>query len=230
MINKNIRFHVGKLEKFMKIHNDGLFAITGAKIINEEEMSDRCDFSNWGPISARNDESMNTSSMGAVFFSHVSEIEKFEIVYSFPPHGYIIYLKLKDEQKNQQILSQELPIAAPSFGELMRLLVEWSIVGKEPFNNKDKCSSIALALLQDMGIDEDMKEHILSTYPTMQISKYILSDPNAREQNTDPFKIDNILKDFFLEKSFPIDYLEIDGEVVTKDDPRIAYSAPIEEE
>ena len=209
----------------MKIRNDGFFAVTGARIISGEDMSERCDFSNWGPVSPRNNTNLDTSSMGAVFFSHVSEIEKFEIVYSCPPHGYIIYLKLKDEQKNKDILSQDLPIAAASFGELIRLLIEWSTVAKPPFNNIDKCASIATEMLKDMNMTESVVNHVLNTYPPMQISKYLMGDTSARGQNTEPFEIDLLLKDLFLQQSTPSDYVEINGEVVSLDDPRIYHTS-----
>ena len=222
-MNKSIRFHRDKLDYFMRLRNEGLFAITGARIISGEDMSERCDFSNWGPVSPRNDTSLDTTSMGAVFFSHVSEIEKYEIVYSCPPHGYIIYLKLKDGEKDKAILSQDLPIAAPSFGELIRLLIEWSIIQKEPFNNTDKCAVISTEILKDMNITEDIINHVLETYPPMQIAKFIMGHTNAREQNEDPFEIDLVLKNFFLEESIPSDYIEINGESVSLDDERIIF-------
>ena len=220
-MNNNIKFHADKLDHFMALRNDGLFIITGARIISGEDMSERCDFSNWGPVSARDDESLNTSSMGTPFFSHVSEIEKYEIIYSCPPHGYIIYLKLKDENTNQVMLTNDLPVCAPSFGEVIRLLIEWSIVAKEPFNNKDRCAGIATEILKDMNMTEEIINHVLETYPPMQIAKFIMGDTSAREQNQDPFEIDLVLKNFFLEQSIPSDYIEINGEVVSIDDERI---------
>ena len=223
-MNKNIKFHVSKFLPYLSIHDDGCFAIVAAKLINDSEASDRCDFNNWGPASPRNDETLNTPGMSAVFFSHVSEIDKFEILYSLPPHGYIIYLKLKDETTNEKIRSQDLPIAANSFGELIRLMIEWSVVAKEPFNNLDKCSKISTALLEDMNMPEELVEHILNAYPPMQISKYLMGSTNAQLQNEEAFLIDESLQDWLISQAVPDDFIELNGERISIDDPRIIYS------
>lgn len=223
-MNKNIKFNSYRFADYISIHNNGLFAIVGAKLINDSEAADRCDFNNWGPIAPRNNEDDLNKSMGTVLFSSLAEIDKFEILYSLPPYGYIIYLKLKDDETNDKIKSQELPFAANSFAELIRLMVEWSVVSQEPFNNTDKCGEISTALLLDMNVPEDLIQHILDTYPPMQISKYLMGNENARLQNAGIFEIDSQLKEWFLSEIIPPDYVEIDGEVVSLDDPRIAYS------
>jgi hypothetical protein len=117
-----------------------------------------------------------------------------------------------------------MKIAANSFAELIRLMVEWSVVAKEPFNNTDKCGEISTALLDDMDMSNELIQHILDIYPPMQISKYLMGDENARLQNEDVFELDQILKEWFLLETIQPDYVEIDGEVVTLNDNRIAYS------
>lgn len=228
-MNRNIKFNHKKFADYISVRNDGLFAIVAAKLINDSEAADRCDFNNWGPIAPRNNEDDLNKSMGTVLFSSLEEIDKFEILYSLPPHGYVIYLKLKDEETNEKIKSQELPFAANSFAELIRLMIEWSVVAKEPFNNTDKCGEISTAILEDMSMPSELIDHILDTYPPMQISKYLMGDESARLQNADTFDIDTMLKEWFLAETIQPDYVEIDGEVVSLDDPRIAYSELLQE-
>jgi hypothetical protein len=223
-MNKNIKFHVSKFLPYLSIHNDGCFLIVAAKLINDSEASDRCDFNNWGPVAPRNNEADLNKSMGTVLFSSLDEIDKFEILYSLPPHGYIIYLKLKDDEVNQQIKSQALPFGANSFGELIRLMIEWSVVAKEPFNNLDKCSEISTALLEDMNMPEELIQHILDTYPSMQISKYLMGEDNAQLQNTEAFLIDESLQDWLMSQTMPDDFVELNGERISIDDPRIFHS------
>jgi hypothetical protein len=103
-------------------------------------------------------------------------------------------------------------------------MVEWSVVAKESFNNTDKCGEISTALLDDMDMSNELIQHILDIYPPMQISKYLMGDENARLQNEDVFELDQILKEWFLLETIQPDYVEIDGEVVTLNDNRIAYS------
>jgi hypothetical protein len=224
-MNKNIKFHVSKFLPYLSIHNDGCFMMTAAKLINNSEAADRCDFNNWGPIAPQNNETHLNKSMGTVFFSSVEEIDKFEILYSLPPHGYIIYLKLKDDKVNQQIKSQELPIGANSFGELIRLMIEWSVVAKEPFNNMDKCSEISIALLEDMNMPEQLIQHILDTYPPMQVSKYLMGQENAQLQNENIFLIDESLQEWFMSEAIPDDFIELNGERIPINDSRIFYSS-----
>jgi hypothetical protein len=228
-MNRNMKFNSSRFVEYTSIRNDGLFAIVGAKLINDSEAADRCDFNNWGPIAPRNNEDDLNKSLGTVLFSSLDEIDKFEILYALPPHGYIIYLKLKDDETNKKIKSQELPFAANSFAELIRLMVEWSVVAKEPFNNTDKCGEISTALLDDMNMSNELVNHILDTYPPMQISKYLMGDENARLQNENTFDIDTMLKEWFLAEAVQPDYVEIDGEVISLDDPRIAYSELLQE-
>jgi len=223
-MNTNIKFYASKFLPYLSIHNDGCFMMTAARLINNSEAADRCDFNNWGPIAPQNNETDLNKSMGTVFFSSVEEIDKFEILYSLPPYGYIIYLKLKDDEVNQQIKSQALPFGANSFGELIRLMIEWSVVAKEPFNNMDKCSEISTALLEDMNMPDELIQHILDAYPPMQISKYLMGSTDAQLQNEDAFLIDESLQDWLISQAVPDDFVELNGERISIDDPRIYHS------
>ena len=223
-MNTNIKFYASKFLPYLSIHNDGCFMMTAARLINNSEAADRCDFNNWGPIAPQNNETDLNKSMGTVFFSSVEEIDKFEILYSLPPYGYIIYLKLKDDEVNQQIKSQALPFGANSFGELIRLMIEWSVVAKEPFNNMDKCSEISTALLEDMNMPDELIQHILDVYPPMQISKYLMGNTNAQLQNEEAFLIDESLQDWLISQAVPDDFVELNGERISIDDPRIYHS------
>ena len=223
-MNTNIKFYASKFLPYLSIHNDGCFMMTAARLINNSEAADRCDFNNWGPIAPQNNETDLNKSMGTVFFSSVEEIDKFEILYSLPPYGYIIYLKLKDDEVNQKIKSQVRPIGANSFGELIRLMVEWSVVAKDPFNNLDKCSQISTSLLGDMNMPDELIQHILDVYPPMQISKYLMGNTNAQLQNEEAFLIDESLQDWLISQAVPDDFVELNGERISIDDPRIYHS------
>jgi hypothetical protein len=108
-------------------------------------------------------------------------------------------------------------------------MIEWSVVAKEPFNNLDKCSKISAALLEDMNMPEELIQHILGTYPPMQISKYLMGEDNAQLQNTEAFLIDESLKKWFMSEAIPDDFVELNGERIFIDDPRIFHSSSLHE-
>jgi hypothetical protein len=58
----------------------------------------------------------------------------------------------------------------------------------------------------------------------MQISKYLTGDTKAQLQNEDAFLIDESLQDWLISQAVPDDFVELNGERISIDDPRIFHS------
>lgn len=89
--------------------------------------------------------------------------------------GHILRVETSDERR----VTSEGPglyTASRTLASMLKLLYEWAIVSKEPFNNQEKISSTASLFLENLNLNEDVLSDVLSSTCDMTVSRYIKGD------------------------------------------------------
>lgn len=157
------------LENFGK----GVFSFAESlPIINEQE-NWRCAFNVYGPRKY-----LGPNEEFTPIVDGASELVVYEPILSFNGFGYLLYIhRTNDDDIREKVINNdELPTSGVTLGELLKVLSEWSIVSKAPFNNSQKIATDAEKFLTAFDFD-----HSLVNYQSdMQIAEYIKGNNNAR--------------------------------------------------
>jgi hypothetical protein len=71
---------------------------------------------------------------------------------------------------------------ARTLGELFKLIIEWDIVSKAPFNNTEVQSTISTKILEFLDMPDAVRTEIMDNFPDTHVSLYLQGDPNATQR------------------------------------------------
>lgn len=171
----------------------GIFLICSAKKSNLFSTYQRCDVFEWGPSGAvRILDPRFNSIFGSSIVTNVNQLEKYKIIYSFPPYGYLIYIKLRFagapgthdiESENYLLNMEDPPCAAKNFGNFIKLIIEWSEMTEYPWlNYKDPLADICKNFVDESKMPSSILEYVDSNYSDMQVYNFIKGESGARSQ------------------------------------------------
>jgi hypothetical protein len=105
-------------------------------------------------------------------------------------NGWVNSSKLvQSEYLENKLIALHPQRHARTLGELFKLIIEWSIVNKEPFNNTEVQSVISSKILELMDMPEDVYQELLDSYPDTHVALYLQNDPSATQR---PENVPNI--------------------------------------
>jgi hypothetical protein len=205
-----------EFNNFVLNNDKGFYVICAAKLNNNVTEEQRCDANQWGPsVALTSGDERNKETFGSTILTHVNQIENYRVVYAFPPHGYIIHLVLREHgvpgrydinTEKKLIDDIALSCTAKTFGDLIKLIIEWSRMKENPWNNNsDPLVEICSKFLEVTGIPEYMIEDIDSRYSDMQVYKFLKGNEAARKSNPEGNVIDAELVDIMANK-IPVEY------------------------
>ena len=158
----------------------GFFIFENSVPVPEDGYGWRCDKNRFGPqFFMKNDIDYDP------LFADLSEIIVYEPVFSISNTAHIISVHgTRDSEVELFHLEEyELPRAAKTLPELLKLITEWAEVSEEPWNNTERISLKAKAFLDGMNFDEKFINDINSSQQDMQIVKFLKNDADAKKQN-----------------------------------------------
>lgn len=139
----------------------------------------RCDNSMYGPtVFAEENVETLIEELGTR-----SELLAYESLLNINGTFHITYM----EATNRSLLAREklnnsiVPITGRTLQEVLRLIYEWSILAKEPFNATDKCAIIADSFFSALSFTEEELQTI-ADLPQMQIGQFISGSESARQR------------------------------------------------
>lgn len=112
--------------------------------------------------------------------------------------GHLVYIERENKNNKTELMNNSItPFATYSLGEALKLILEWSQVSQEPFNNTEFVATKAFEFTQRLGIERT----IVSNQPDMQIFEYLKGNPTARvrPENVQPLSDE---ADIFIKKNF----------------------------
>lgn len=71
---------------------------------------------------------------------------------------------------------------ARTLGELFKLIIEWDIVSKAPFNNIEVQSTISTKILEILDMPDTVRTEIMDNFPDTHVSLYLQGNPNATQR------------------------------------------------
>lgn len=226
MINKNF---IGNRIKFMNTisRKDGLFVLCASELIDDQPYvnQERCDSKRYGIVPLNKTPGFNyiTNSQDLFPIKDIKKVEVYDILYQEDGVGAIAFLKFNDLELQEKILNYEVAGVCKTFFGLLKLMMEWRVVKNPPFNNDEQIATIAQKLLISMQIPQVILSEIWNTHPDMHVFRFLKGQSSARNPEYSDIKISydfhRWTKDVFL----PDDYIEINGEIVSPNDPRIAH-------
>lgn len=95
--------------------------------------------------------------------------------------GHIIRVGTSN-QGNLNQGSQAEYTAARTLTAMMKVIYEWSVVAKEPFNNKEKISNSASLFLENLNLDDNIMSDIISGTGDMPLARYIKGDTQRSDE------------------------------------------------
>jgi len=195
--------HLNKEEfrSFVSESESGLYIICAAKKTDNFSKQDRCDAYGWGPCGPlRDGDERKNTVFGSLIVANVSQIEKYRVVYAFPPYGFIIHIQLRhsgapedyDIETEYRLLNETvIPCTAKNLANLLKLIIEWSKTKDNPWNNSiDPISEICSNFIKHTNMPENLVQYIDSNYQDMQVYRYLKGDTDARNQENVNNQID----------------------------------------
>jgi hypothetical protein len=95
---------------------------------------------------------------------------------------------------------------ARTLGELFKLIIEWNIVNKEPFNNEEVQSVISSKILELMDMPENVYQELLNSFPDTHVSLYLQGNPDATQRPSDVPNITPLFEEWIEEKLLNYQY------------------------
>lgn len=113
--------------------------------------------------------------------SEVSEILVFETLLNLNGVAHVVYVEAtnKEQIAYQKINNSIAPASGRTLQELLRLIYEWDVVAREPFNSTDPPAVAAREFVDALGFTTE-ELAVLSQLHEMQIASYIQGNENAR--------------------------------------------------
>lgn len=226
MVNKN--FYGSRINFINTIkRTDGMFVLCKSELIdNQEYIADnRCDDKKYGIIPLRRTPGVNyiTESEDLLPVKDVKKVEVYQILYQENGVGVIAFIKFNDFELQEKFLQYEVAGISKTFFGLLKLMMEWRVMRNEPFNNNEEIAIISQNLLNSMQIPPSVLSEIWNTHPDMHVLRFIKGDTNSRSPEYPdmqaPYDFLKWIQDMFL----PDNYAEVNGELVSLDDPRIYH-------
>jgi hypothetical protein len=105
----------------------------------------------------------------------------YEPILSINGVAHLVYIERENKNNKTELMNNSItPFATYSLGEALKLILEWSQVSKQPFNNTELVATKASIFVEKLGIQETF----VSDQPDMQIFEYLKGNPSARTRPT----------------------------------------------
>ena len=175
-----------RLHQYYKIpaaENRGFFIFENSVPVPADGYGWRCDYNRYGPqFFMKNDVEYDP------LFADLSEIIVYEPVFSVSGLAHIIYVNgTRDaEVEDFHLEEYELPRAARTLPELLKLITEWADVSESPWDNSETIAVKAHEFLEKMQFSQELIADIRENQLDMQVVKYLLGEPNARARSLSP--------------------------------------------
>jgi hypothetical protein len=185
------------LERVIDIYDRPVDAQTGAFIFTNSDMilapsqDWRCDNGKFGPKPFQD----------VRIIDQLSEILVYEPVLSANGVGHLIYIEgvAKQDVANQELSHGEMPTTGRTLWETLKLIREWAIVNKEPFNNTEAVAHKAHQFIRELKLTEQEIAVIDQQIP-MQIANYLTGSTNARQRPDGVLPITDYVKDLLFSR------------------------------
>ena len=154
----------------------GTFAFCPSKLIPDGDW--RCDKGIYGP------RPFPKEMMGKAI-DEVGQIVFYEPFLNVNSVGHIIYLESnKTELAAERLNNSVVPVVGRTLQECLRLVYEWSVLAKDPFNSDEEAATCALKFVESLGFTQTELDTIEKLTP-MQVSKFISGSDTARLRDMD---------------------------------------------
>ena len=127
----------------------------------------------------------------------LNSIKVYEPILSINGIGHLIYYKQSGDDTQIRfdfINNAELPIAAETLPEMIKLLLEWSAVAVAPFENKEDIAVKAKQFVNKFGITESL----VAGQPDMQVAKFLQGDTSARLRTSGTYPMSDELNSLII--------------------------------
>ena len=169
----------------------GVFTFTNSDMILAPNLDWRCDNGKFGPRSFH----------PVTIIDDLPQIVMYEPILSINGVGHIIYIEGIGKQTlaNHHINEDSHPVTGRTLWESLKLIREWSIVNKEPFNNTEAIAYKASQFIKELGFT-DAELGIIDQQIPMQIANYLTGSTNARQRPNGVLPITDDVKDLLFSR------------------------------
>jgi hypothetical protein len=202
------------------VENVGIFSLLKSELVvsgvTVSEGTGRCDVLSYGPVNIYNNSpELQGNSLafakkipysGDEFFT-IRNMKKYVIFLEIPGKFCLTYMELQQPDQEGNMVSSPYLERGPwsrsleigtSFGELLKILREWSLMLKPPFSLTEH----PMAIWSKMFFDElNPSNEILAeidSYPDMHLVKYLKGEENHRELDGSFPEMSDVMKDWVV--------------------------------
>ena len=169
----------------------GVFTFTNSDMILAPNLDWRCDNGKFGPRSFH----------PVTIIDDLPQIVVYEPVLSINSVGHIIYIEGVGKQTlaNHHINEDSHPVTGRTLWETLKLIREWAIVNKEPFNNTEPVAHKASQFIKELQLS-DVELAVIDQQIPMQIANYLTGSTNARHRPDGILPITDDVKDLLFSR------------------------------
>ena len=121
----------------------------------------------------------------------------YEPILSINGVAHLVYIERENKNNKTELMNNSItPFATYSLSEALKLIIEWSQISQEPFNNTEPIALKAFEFIRQLGIPEILVQN----QPDMQIAEYLKGNTNARKRPTDVVIANEYLLNFIKRK------------------------------
>lgn len=107
---------------------------------------------------------------------------------------------VQSEYLENSLISLHPQRHARTLGELFKLIIEWDMVSKPPFNNNEVQSVISSKILEKLEMPADVRQELIESYPDTHVAMYLQGNPEARNRPSGVPNITPLFEDWIEEK------------------------------
>jgi hypothetical protein len=172
----------------------GTFTFTDSQPINTPDKQWRCDSGRFGPFPYPD---LNGEYKKPI--SDRSVLIEYEPILSVPGIAHLVYLRRSNfsTERHEYLNNALTQMATATLPEMFVLLHEWSMVTESPFDNNEEIAKDAKEFLQKIHFITN----IIDGYPSMQISRFLSGDNNARQRPETPLPPSESMLSFIKSKT-----------------------------
>jgi len=155
----------------------GTFIFCSSQIIENGDW--RCDQSMYGPRPFAGE------AVDRVI-TDIEEIVFYEPILNINGVGHLIYLesKTKTQLAVEKLNNSIVPVTGRTLQECFRLIYEWSVLAKQPFDSKDEAAVTAQKFTSELKFSEQ-EIKVLENLTPMQVGKFLSGSETARVRDMD---------------------------------------------
>jgi len=162
---------------------------------------DRCDLEKFGAAKfTYSDNGLGQPDLNSVYHNTDNKIETKFFILSSIKNFHVIKMQWKDYPDAAYKNCNNVVSIARTFVGIIKMIIEWSEVAKEPWNSTERKAISAINGLNKLSIPQEVIDEVNEYQVDMPVKLFLQNDPNCRGSLEEKSELPPLFKKWYLSK------------------------------